>query len=382
MRVWRAAWINILDGIRSSNHRCDSGPQGLCKFDLVDEGKQAYARVQFEMGRGVTVKVFRKAFVLLELLSLALVFASSGSAAMKLRMGIAGLTNEYIAVWVAKELGRFKEQGIELELITFSGGSTMLQAALAGELSVVFVGGVFVQANRGGADLVTVATPIDTFPYQLVVKSSIQRPEQLEGKKLGISRFGTASEIGLRMALKKVGLDPEKSRVTIMQVGGQTDRFTALRSGVVDGSLFAAPFTGAARKLGFNVLLDMKRLGLLFPQQNIVARKSFVEKNEALIEALVKAYIAGIRDAKIEKEKTIQIMARYLRMDQVKDRELLEDAQSEVAGLLHKKPYPSVEGIKVALGQYSRELIDPGRFIDDRFVRKIDESGFIDSLYP
>jgi len=344
--------------------------------------KENKPRGQFEMGRGVTVKVFRKAFVLLELLSLALVFASSGSAAMKLRMGIAGLTNEYIAVWVAKELGRFKEQGIDLELITFSGGSTMLQAALAGELSVVFVGGVFVQANRGGADLVTVATPIDTFPYQLVVKSSIQRPEQLEGTKLGISRFGTASEIGLRMALKKVGLDPEKSRVTIMQVGGQTDRFTALRSGVVDGSLFAAPFTGAARKLGFNVLLDMKRLGLLFPQQNIVARKSFVEKNEALIEALVKAYIAGIRDAKIEKEKTIQIMARYLRMDQVKDRELLEDAQSEVAGLLHKKPYPSVEGIKVALGQYSRELIDPGRFIDDRFVRKIDESGFIDSLYP
>ena len=94
--------------------------------------KENKPRGQFEMGRGVTVKVFRKAFVVLELLSLALVFSSSGSAAMKLRMGIAGLTNEYIAVWVAKELGRFKEQGIDLELITFSGGSTMLQAALAG----------------------------------------------------------------------------------------------------------------------------------------------------------------------------------------------------------------------------------------------------------
>jgi ABC-type nitrate/sulfonate/bicarbonate transport system substrate-binding protein len=83
---------------------------------------------------------------------------------MKLRIGIAGLTNEYIAVWVAKELGRFKEQGIDLELITFSGGSTMLQATLAGELSVVFVGGFFVQAGLGGADLVTVATPIILFP--------------------------------------------------------------------------------------------------------------------------------------------------------------------------------------------------------------------------
>lgn len=329
------------------------------------------------------MKVPRKAFVMLGLLSLAIVFSRSGADAMKLRMGIAGLTNEYIAVWVAKELGRFKEQGIDLELITFSGGSTMLQAMLAGELNVVFVGGVFVQAALRGADLVTVATPIDTFPYQLVVKSSIQRPEQLEGKKLGIRRFGSASEIGLRMALKKVGIDPEKSRVTIIQVGGQTDRFAALRSGVVDGSLFAAPFSGAAEKLGFNMLLDMKKLNLPFPQQNIVARKSFVERNEALIEAVLKAYTAGIRDAKIEKEKTIHIMARYLRMDQLKDRELLEDAQNEVAvGLLRKKPYPSVEGIKVVLAQYSRETIDPGRFIDDRFVRKIDKSGFIDSLYP
>jgi len=329
------------------------------------------------------MKVPNKAWAMLGILSAGLILSQPAPAVMKARIGIAGLTNEYIAVWVAKEVGRFKQQGIDLELITFSGGSTMLQATLAGELNTAFVGGVFVSASLKGADLVTLATSIETFPYQLVVKPSIQRPEQLEGKKLGISRFGTASEIGLKLALKKVGLDLEKSRVTIRQVGGQTDRFTALRSGVVDGSLLAAPFTGAARKLGFTVLLDMKKLSLLFPQQNIVARKGFIDKNGPLVEAILKAYVAGIRDVKIEKEKTIQIMARYLRMDQVKDRELLEDAQSEVAvGLLRKKPYPSVEGIKVALGQYSSEPIDPGRFIDDRFVRKIDESGFIDSLYP
>ncbi len=329
------------------------------------------------------MKFFGRTFMMLGFLWLGVGIAHPASAAMRVRIGIAGLANDYIAVWVGKDLGRFREQGIDPEIITFSGGSAMLQAMLAGELNVAFVGGVFVQASLRGADLVTVATPIDTFPYQLVVKSSIQKPEQLRGKRLGISRFGSASELGLRMALKKIGVDPEKSNVTIMQVGGQTDRFAALKSGVVDGTVFAAPFTGVASKLGFNVLLDMKKLGLPFPQQNIVARKSFIEKNAALIEALLKAYVAGIRDAKMEKEKTIQIMARYLRMDQVKDRELLEDAQNEVAvGLLRKKPYPSVDGMKVVLSQYSKEPIDPGRFIDDRFLIKIDKSGFIDSLYP
>lgn len=329
------------------------------------------------------MKFCGRAFSLLGALLLTAGFCDAAPAAMKLRIGIAGLTNEYIAVWVGKDLGRFRDQGIDPEIITFSGGSAMLQAMMAGEVNVVFVGGVFVQASLRGADLVTVATPIDTFPYQLVVKSSIQKPEQLRGTKLGISRFGSASEIGLRMALKKVGVDPEKSNVTILQVGGQTDRFAALRSGVVDGSLFAAPFTGAARKLGFSVLLDMKALNLPFPQQNLVARKSFIEKNRSLIEALLRAYVAAIRDAKVEKEKTIQIMARYLRLDPVRDRELLEDAQNDVAvGLLRKKPYPSLEGIKIVLAQYSAERADPLRFMDDSFLKEIDKSGFIDSLYP
>ena len=116
------------------------------------------------------MKVPNKAWAMLGILSAGLILSQPAPAVMKARIGIAGLTNEYIAVWVAKEVGRFKQQEIDLELITFSGGSTMLQATLAGELNTAFVGGVFVSASLKGADLVTLATPIETFPYQLVVK--------------------------------------------------------------------------------------------------------------------------------------------------------------------------------------------------------------------
>ena len=328
------------------------------------------------------MKIYGRSNVVLIAFTFFLFCYDSSFALTRLRVGLAGLSNEYIAVYVGKELGRFKEQGLDTEIITFSGGSSMLQAMLAGELSIILVGGTFVQVALRGADLVAVATPVDTFPYALVVKSSIGKPEQLKGTKLGISRFGTASELGLRAALKKVGVDPETSKITIMQVGDQANRFAALQSGSIDGTVLVPPSTWVAEKLGFKVLLDMAQLKLPFPQQNVVTRKSFIEKSPEVVEAFLKAYVAAIRDAKIEKEKTVNVMAKYLRLDIGKDRDLLEAGQREIAiKQIRQKPYPALEAIRVVLGQYSKEPKDPKEFVDERFMRKLDESGFIDALY-
>lgn len=308
--------------------------------------------------------------------------SNSGFALTGLRVGLAGLSNEYIAFYVGKELGRFKEQGLDPEMITFSGGSSMLQAMLAGELSIIVVGGTFVQTTLQGGDLVAVATPLDTFPYGLVVKSSIGSPDQLKGTKLGISRFGTASELGLRAALGKVGVDPERSKITILQVGDQANRFAALQSGSIDGTVLVPPSTWVAEKMGFRVLLDMTQLKLPFPQQNVVTRKGFIERSPEVVEAFLRGCITAIRDAKMDKEKTINVMAKYLRRDLAKERDLLEAAQRDLAvKQIRQKPYPALEAIKVVLGQYSKEPKDPKEFVDERFMKKIDESGFIDSLY-
>jgi NitT/TauT family transport system substrate-binding protein len=229
---------------------------------------------------------------------------------------------------------------------------------------------------------VAVATPVDTFPYALVVKPSIEKPEQLRGSKLGISRFGTASELGLRAALGKVGVDPETSKVTIMQVGDQANRFAALQSGSIDGTVLVPPSTWVAEKLGFRVLIDMAQLKLPFPQQNVVTRRGFIQKSPEVVEAFLKGFVAAIRDAKIEKEKTVNVMAKYLRLDIATNRDLLEAAQRDLAvKQIRQKPYPALEAIKVVLGQYSKEPKDPKEFVDERFMRRIDQSGFIDALY-
>ena len=328
------------------------------------------------------MEVYRRLIVVLIAFTFFLVCSDSGFALTRLRVGFAGLSNEYIVFYVGNELGRFKEQGLDTEIITFSGGSSMLQAILAGELNIILVGGTFVQAALRGADLAAIATPMDTFPYALVVKSSIENPERLTGTKLGISRFGTASELGLRAALKKVGVDPDISKVTIMQVGDQANRLAALQSGSIDGTVLVPPSTWVAEKFGFRVLLGMAQLKLPFPQQNVVTRKSFIAKSPEVVEAFLRGCLAAIRDAKIEKEKTVNVMAKYLRLDIAKDRDLLEAAQRDVAvKQLRRKPYPALEAIRVVLGQYSNEPKDPREFVDESFMKKNDESGFIDALY-
>ena len=101
-----------------------------------------------------------------------------------------------------------------------------------------------------------------------------------------------------------------------------------------------------------------------------------------MVEAFLKGFVAAIRDAKIEKEKTVNVMAKYLRLDIAKDRDLLEAAQRDLAvKQIRQKPYPALEAIRVVLGQYSKEPKDPKEFVDERFMRKLDESGFIDALY-
>jgi NitT/TauT family transport system substrate-binding protein len=328
------------------------------------------------------MKVYGRSSVVLIVFTCVLFCSDSGFALTRLRVGLAGLSNEYIAVYVGKELERFKEQGLDIEIITFAGGSSMLQAMLAGELNIIVVGGTFVQVALRGADLVAVATPLNTFPYALVVKSSIEKPEQLKGTRLGISRFGTASELGLRAALGKVGVDPETSKMTIMQVGDQANRFAALQSGNIDGTVLVPPSTWVAEKLGFRVLLDMAQLKIPFPQQNAVTRRVLIEKSPDVMEAFLKGLVVAIRDAKIEKEKTVNVMAKYMRLDIAKDRDLLEAAQRDLAvKQIRQKPHPALEAIRVVLGQYSKEPKDPREFVDERFMRKLDETGFIDALY-
>src|SRR5262245_35456033 len=163
-------------------------------------------------------------------LSLCLFLAKETAFAEAIRVGIAGLSAEFAPVWAARDKGLLNKYNVDTEVTAMQGGTQLVQAMIGGSLDFAVMGGAYLTGAVKGADLVMVATHMDKFPYSLIVKPAIKRTEDLKGTRLAISRFGSSSDAGLRVSLQRSGINPDKD-VTILQVGGQTERYAALKAG-------------------------------------------------------------------------------------------------------------------------------------------------------
>ena len=303
-----------------------------------------------------------------------------------LRVGIPGLSAEFAPVWAANDRGLLKKYGFESEIIAMQGGTQLAQAVIGASIPIAVMGGAYLTAAVRGADLVMIATHMDKFPYSLIVKPNIKKVEDLKGTKLAISRFGSSSDAGLRVALQKLGLNPDKD-VTILQVGGQTERFAALKGGTVDGTVVIPPLSGAAQRLGYNALINMTELGIPYPQEGVVVSRQMIGSRRETIIRFLKAYIEGVKELKTDKEFAIAVMAKHLRLDRKKDREALEDSFKEVViEQMLKVPSINLEAIKVGLDllgkdKPARASSNPRDYVDGSLMQELVKSGFTEQLY-
>ena len=303
-----------------------------------------------------------------------------------MRVGIPGLSAEFAPVWAANDRGLLKKYGFESEIIAMQGGTQLAQAIIGGSIPIAVMGGAYLTAAVRGADLVMIATHMDKFPYSLIVKPNIKKVEDLKGTKLAISRFGSSSDAGLRVALQKLGLNPDKD-VTILQVGGQTERFAALKGGTVDGTVVIPPLSGAAQRLGYNALINMTELGIPYPQEGVVVSRQMIGSRRETIIRFLKAYIEGVKELKTDKEFAIAVMAKHLRLDRKKDREALEDSFKEVViEQMLKIPSINLEAIKVGLDllgkdKPARASSNPRDYVDGTLMQELVKSGFTEQLY-
>jgi NitT/TauT family transport system substrate-binding protein len=162
---------------------------------------------------------------------------------------------------IAREAGFFKKHGLDIAPILTPGGSLGFQAMMGGDVSMVLAdGSAAVTSSLAGADIIIIASFLNTFPYSLISLPEIKKVDQLVGGKVAISRFGSATDLSVRMALAKVGLT-EKD-VVLLQIGTQTARVAALQSKNVQATIITPPFTLTARKMGYNTLIDMAQLNI------------------------------------------------------------------------------------------------------------------------
>jgi NitT/TauT family transport system substrate-binding protein len=306
--------------------------------------------------------------------------------AEKLFVGYAGLGADLSHVWIAKEAGLFEKYGLDVVPIYFSGGRPLMQALLAGNIQLAATGGITsVRSIVAGGELIIIAGYMNKIASSFFTAKEITRPEQVKGKTVAISGFGTSSHALTEIALKRLGLNPLKD-VTIVQVGDQTARFAALQANTIQGTIIAPPLTLLARKSGFNLMLDLPKAGIPWLQQVIISSKAFLLNKPDVTRNFMKGFVEGLALWQTDRDKSTKLLAKFMRIDISKNADILTETYDYMKVVTEKKPYPNGEAIKLQLDMIAEtdpkaKKIRPDQVVDLKLLREIDESGFIDRLY-
>ena len=304
------------------------------------------------------------------------------------RIGIeapAGTNSHY---YVTKQLGLFQKHGINIELISFPGGTVGLQALLAGDIQFASADGTAgLQANLRGANIYFVAGMINTFPFSILSKPEIRVPADLRGKKIVISRYGSSSDTAVRVAVEKYDLKPDKD-VIILQGGGQSERFAALRAGAVDAAIVSPPLNLAGRKMGYNEVIDLSQSGVAYSHQQIVAIKDYLDRNPDAVLRTLRALIEGLAAWKdpAKKSAVMTYVAKYLRLDPEKNKDQIEETYRYYGNTFSTKPYATAEGL-----EFTAQILKRNRpeakdmqakdYLVNRFVAELEKEGFLAKVF-
>lgn len=312
-----------------------------------------------------------------------LIFASAASAQERLRLAWAGFSPTNSPVWVIQDRNLLQRQGVQPEIVAINASPTVLQALLANEIDAASISVTTLTSSRlAGADSVMILGVVPTFVDHIVSLSNITAAEQLKGKTGGVNRLGSTSDLGLRLALRKLGVDPEKD-VKIIPIGGTAERFASLSKSITQFTIIPEPFVTQAEKLGFRSLYHISDLKIPFWWNGILSREAIVKAKRPLLQKLVRAFVEAIHVIKTEKEYAKTIFKKNLG---ISDPEGLERAYKDYSNAFPEVPYPTPEGVKTMLDDLARSnpkaaAADPKAFVDPSFVRELDSSGFIKQLY-
>jgi NitT/TauT family transport system substrate-binding protein len=217
----------------------------------------------------------------------------------------------------------------------------------------------------------------------LVVRPDIESPEQLRGKNVGISRYGTSLHTGARLAMKHFGLEPGKD-VHIVEIGSGDWIVGALQGGRVQAAVFGYPATSRAVKLGKRILLHIPTLNIPYASTGISTRGDLIRNDPDLVKRYLSAQLEAIALMKRDRTFTLKLLSKYLRTTET---DLLSETYDiQIAKYMMKVPVPTVDAVRSVLDELgernpkAREQ-DPKKFYDDRFMRELQTNGFIDSLY-
>src|SRR4026207_653303 len=210
------------------------------------------------------------------------IIAAAGAPLENLTIGWSAIAGSQAPFWITKEAGLFEKNGLDVIMIDLDGGSRATQAMMSGDPPIAQVGGnAPVVAKLRGADITLIAGLLNVLAYSMVVSPEIKKPEDLKGKKLSVSRFGSNSDYATRKILLKWGLKPDIDVAVLQIPGGQPARMAAIQSKVVPGMVAQPPVTSLARKFNLNIIAEPEDFGGAYPTTPVASRTSYITVNRS-----------------------------------------------------------------------------------------------------
>ena len=308
--------------------------------------------------------------------ALAVVWPTAGARAAdapkeKVTFGYAAISPTMAGVWMAKETGAFEKNGLSAELIYISSGAVVIQALVGGSVQAALgASNAVIAASLKGAPIVAVGSNTSRPGMVLWVQPEISRPEQLAGKRLAITRYGSTSDFVTRLVTKKIGLD---GKVEIRQFGGVVEADVGFRARQAEGRVASQSPSPQAR-----ALVDAAELGIPFSMNLLAVSNDFYKKSPATVERILKAYIEGIAALRTRKPQALAMLGKYM-------------GQRGGAPEMHYDfvvkyldPVPRVEpaAVDTILEMVGHSGPVHAKLYDNAIIDKLKAEGFFDKLYP
>ncbi|HMF51272.1 MAG TPA: ABC transporter substrate-binding protein, partial [Candidatus Saccharimonadales bacterium] len=244
---------------------------------------------------------------------LAMLFTRPVVAQERMRIAWAGSTPSNTPIWVADHKSFFKKNGLNAEVIAISASTIVIQALLTGEVDFIIApSATLVTSRLAGADTMMVSTNLPLFIDHIVSLGSISSIEQLKGKIGGVNRLGTTSDMTLRLALRRLGVDPEKE-TKIIATGENPQRLAALANNITQFTLLGEPLVREAEKLGFRDLYDIGTLKIPYHVNALVTREKTVKERRPFVAKVVRAFTEALHFIKTNKEETKALIGKNLK---------------------------------------------------------------------
>lgn len=300
----------------------------------------------------------------------------------KLLVGYDGFSMDAAPLNYTFQKGIFEKYGLDVELVYIAGGSALTQALVGGNFDIAQNGyAPGTQAITSGADLVFVGGITNKLAFQFIVKPEITNAEQLKGKKIAISRFGSLTDVASRKVLDSLGIKHDE--VIILQTGGTAERGAALMNGQVDATLEQHPQTDTLTAEGFKVLVELKDVAADYPNSAYVVTRDFLEKHPDQIKNYLMAMTEGIYEYKKNRDEAIKITAEFFKMEDVKALEPTYDFYTKE--IFPDIPEPTLEGLKLVLEDVVKTKPEAASIkvediIDLTAIDELKKEGFFDKF--